>query len=60
MTTQDDMTAFVRYRIEKAEEAFSAAGILYEARQWNAAINRLYYACFYAASAILLYRHIGA
>lgn len=59
-TIDDDMTAFVRYRLEKAEEAYTAAKILYDAAQWNAAINRLYYACFYAASAILLDRHIGA
>lgn len=54
------MTAFVRYRVEKAEEAYTAAKILYDAAQWNAAINRLYYACFYAASAVLLNRQIGA
>lgn len=59
-TTDDDMTAFVRYRIEKAEEAYTAAKILYDSQQWNAAVNRLYYACFYAASAVLLDRHIGA
>jgi len=28
----EDMTAFVRYRIEKAEEAYNAAIILYEAQ----------------------------
>lgn len=56
----DDLTAFVRYRIEKAEEAYVAAKILYDSSQWNAAVNRLYYACFYAASAVLLDRHIGA
>ena len=33
---------------------------MYKNQQWNAAVNRLYYACFYAASAVLLYRHIGA
>lgn len=59
-TIDDDMTAFVRYRMEKAEEAYTAAKILYDAAQWNAAINRLFYACFYAASAVLLNRHIGA
>lgn len=57
---EEDMTAFVRYRVEKAEEAYTAAKILYDAAQWNAAINRLYYACFYAASAVLLNRQIGA
>ena len=38
MTVLDeDMTAFVRYRIEKAEEAYKAAYILYKNQQWNAA-----------------------
>ena len=34
----EDMTAFVRYRLEKAEEAYTAARILYDAQQWNAAV----------------------
>ena len=56
----DNMTAYIRYRLEKAEEVYQAACILCEANQWNSAVNRLYYACFYAASALLLYRHISA
>ena len=31
-----------------------------DAQQWNSVINRLYYACFYAASALLLHQHISA
>lgn len=57
---EEDWTAFVRYRLEKAEETYQAAQILYEAAQWNSVVNRLYYACFYVASAILLHRHISA
>lgn len=57
---EEDWTAFVRYRLEKAEETYQAAQVLYEAAQWNSVVNRLYYACFYAASAVLLYRHISA
>lgn len=57
---EEDWTAFVRYRIEKAEEIYQAAHVLYEAGQWNSVVNRLYYACFYMASAILLHRHITA
>jgi len=30
-TINEDMTAFVRYRLEKAEEAYTAAKILYRA-----------------------------
>lgn len=57
---EENMTAYVRYRLEKAEETYQAAVILYNASQWNSVINRLYYACFYTASALLLYRHIPA
>lgn len=56
----DNMIAYVRYRMEKAEETYQAAVVLYNASQWNSVINRLYYACFYSASALLLYRHIPA
>ena len=48
------MTAYVRYRLEKAQEVYEAACVLYNAAQWNSVINRLYYACFYSASALLL------
>ena len=54
------MDEFIAYRLAKAEEVYRAALILYEAGQWNSAINRLYYACFYAASALLLKRGVGA
>ena len=56
----DGMIAYIRYRLEKAQEVYTAACILYDASQWNSVINRLYYACFYSASALLLYRGISA
>lgn len=51
---------YIAYRLDKAEEVFEAAKILYDAAQWNSCINRLYYSCFYAASALLMRRGIGA
>lgn len=39
---EEDWTAFVRYRLEKAEETYQAAQVLYEAAQWNSVVNRLY------------------
>lgn len=56
----ENMTAYVRYRLEKAQEVYQAAKVLQDASQWNSVINRLYYACFYSASALLLYKHIPA
>lgn len=58
--TEGNMTAYIRYRLEKAHEVYEAANVLYQAAQWNSVINRLYYACFYAASAMLLYKNISA
>ena len=48
------------YRMERAEEALEEAAILSERSHYNAAVNRLYYACFYAVQALLLKHHIAA
>lgn len=57
---QTEINEYIAYRTNKAEEVYTAAVILYDAGQWNSAINRLYYACFYVASALLLKRGVGA
>ncbi len=57
---QTEINEYIAYRINKAEEVYTAAVILYDAGQWNSAINSLYYACFYVASALLLKRGVGA
>lgn len=49
-----DRLSYVNYRMEKATETLVAAQILIDNRQWNSAINRLYYACFYAVTAVLV------
>lgn len=56
--TPEDRIEYVRYRLKKAEEAHQSALILCENRQWNAAINRLYYAAFYAVNALLTHHGI--
>lgn len=50
----------VQYRMERASEAMEEARILSENGHYNAAVNRLYYACFYATQALLLKHHIAA
>lgn len=42
------------YRIERALESVEEAKILAAANYWNTAVSRLYYACFYSASAYLI------
>jgi uncharacterized protein (UPF0332 family) len=41
----------VKAKLERAEESIRAAQILYEARHWDFAAARAYYATFYAATA---------
>lgn len=56
----DDETraAIVGYRLERAYHTLGEADLLYGNGYFNTAINRLYYACYYAAVALLLSRGI--
>ncbi len=44
----------INYRISRAKETFDDALILAEKERWNSTINRLYYAAYYAVTALLL------
>ena len=44
----------VSYRLQRARETLADARILADAGRWNTCVNRLYYACFYAVSALLI------
>lgn len=46
----------VRYRLRRAQETLEDARILACAERWQPCVNRLYFACFYAVSA-LLFQH---
>ncbi len=46
----------VSYRLSRANETLEDAIILANSERWNACVNRLYYACFYAVTALLV-RH---
>jgi uncharacterized protein (UPF0332 family) len=48
--------ALVQYRVDRAREAIDEAELLFEAGHLHTYVNRLYYACFYAMSALLLTR----
>lgn len=45
--------------MERAREALSEANLLLQAGHLNTYVNRLYYACFYAVSALLVIRGIS-
>ncbi|MDX9769440.1 MAG: HEPN domain-containing protein [Tenuifilaceae bacterium] len=44
----------IKYRIERAWDTLDDARILAANNKWNSAINRLYYATYYAVMALLL------
>ncbi len=50
----DSKSELVNYRLQRAYEALEDARILAGASRWNICVNRLYYACFYAVSALLI------
>lgn len=49
-----DVNDYISYRLEKAGETYSDAKLLAENKSWNSCVNRLYYACFYSVSALLI------
>lgn len=49
----ESLAALIRYRLERAQESLADARLLADAERWNTCVNRLYYACFYAVSALL-------
>jgi len=51
---------YINYRLNKAQESFNDAKLLASNQSWNSCINRLYYTCYYAVSALLLKNDIAA
>lgn len=48
----------VEYRIKKARETFNEIELHIENELWNTAVNRLYYACYYAVIALLIEKEL--
>ena len=57
---KEETKTLVAYRLERAEESLEEAKILLERGYGNTFVNRLYYACFYAVSALLLTRGLSS
>jgi uncharacterized protein (UPF0332 family) len=55
---QEEKKALIDYRLEKADLALDDAAFLTDAGKYGLAANRLYYALYYAASALLLSKDI--
>ena len=51
---EGELQALVAYRMQRAGEALDEARIMQRIGHWNTCANRLYYAAFYAVSALLV------
>ena len=52
--SEEERKTIVKYRLDRAKEALLDVHFSIQNKRWNNAANRLYYACFYAAIALLI------
>lgn len=51
---EDSKKALIAYRIQRAYDTLKEAEVMIRESFYNAAVNRMYYACYYATVALLL------
>ncbi len=49
----DEFQKYVDFRIQRSKSTLEDAKLLAKHGSWNSVVNRLYYACYYAISALL-------
>lgn len=54
MMNEEDRLAVVAYRLDNAHRTLNNIPIMLQNELWDAAMNRLYYACFYSVTALLI------
>ncbi len=57
---EQERIELVKYRLQKAKDTLQEIDTHIENKFWNTAINRLYYACYYAVSGLLLKHKINS
>jgi hypothetical protein len=55
----EEKKALIAHRLQRAREALTEARLLLDAGHVNTCVNRLYYACFYAVSALLMTQNVS-
>jgi len=55
----EEEKVLVAYRMKRAHEAIDEAKMLFDGGHINSYVSRLYYACFYAVSALLLTKNFS-
>lgn len=56
---RENIEVLANYRYERAKETLEEVPYLAQQGYYNTAINRLYYACYYAATALLIQNGIN-
>ena len=56
----EDRSALISLRLENSQSAMQESKLLIDNGYWNAAVNRMYYGCYYAVSALLISKGIHA
>ena len=56
----EERAAIVNYRMEKAEDTLSEAQQILGLKLFNLTANRLYYAAYYAATAVMLHNGVSS
>jgi uncharacterized protein (UPF0332 family) len=57
---KDSIEEYVKYRLKRANESLEEAQMMATTKRWNTCVNRLYYACYYCTSALLLTQGIDS
>ncbi len=55
-----DRKQLIRYRLTRAKDTLREVDLHIENKLWNTAVNRLYYACYYAVIGLLVSKEITA
>ena len=58
--TDEERYELVQLRKENAQRTLCEAKLMLDNGYWNGAVNRMYYACFYAVTALLIQHGIKA
>ena len=56
----DGIKELIRYKLDRARETLDEAGVMLDSGHIHGAANRVYYACFYAVTALLLTRNLSS
>ena len=54
MLTEEEKKALIANKIRRSHETWTEAKGIMESKYWYAAANRMYYACYYMVSALLM------